>query len=88
MHGEKPISMEAWLKDTEWDDLRRYKMLRAALPNKTFLDFGCGAGGFLSMASSLVETATGIELEARVIHYYKGKNRYCKNIGNFEGGTT
>jgi 2-polyprenyl-3-methyl-5-hydroxy-6-metoxy-1,4-benzoquinol methylase len=86
MHGEKPISMEAWLKETEWDDLRRYKMLRSALPNQTLLDFGCGAGGFLSMASSLTETATGIELEARVINHWKGKINIVKNIDGVGGG--
>ena len=61
-------------------------MLRSALPNQTLLDFGCGAGGFLSMASSLAETATGIELEARVINHWKGKINIVKNIDGVGGG--
>ena len=86
MHGEEPIAMEAWLKETEWDDLRRYKMLRSLLPNKKLLDFGCGAGGFLGMASSLVVAATGIELEDRVIKYWQGKLNIVQNIDDAGGG--
>lgn len=88
MHGEELIAMEAWLKETERDDLRRFNMLRAALPNKNLLDFGCGAGGFLSMASSLVDQATGIELEKRVINHWLGKLNIIQNIDDAwaEGG--
>jgi len=80
MHGEDPIAMEAWLKVSEWDDLRRFEMLRSILPSKNLLDFGCGAAGFLRMASSLAETATGIELEDRVIKYWLGKLNIIQNI--------
>lgn len=31
MHGEEPIPIEAWLKETEWDDQRRFEMLEATL---------------------------------------------------------
>ena len=86
MHGEEPIAIEAWLKETEWDDLRRFEMLRKVLPTKKLLDFGCGAGGFLRLASSLVETATGIELEDRVIKYWHGKLNILKNINDAGGG--
>lgn len=86
MHGEELISLDAWLKETEWDDLRRFEMLRKVLPNKKLLDFGCGAGGFLGLASSLVETATGIELENRVINYWQGKLNIVQNIDDAGGG--
>jgi hypothetical protein len=38
MHGEDPISIEAWLKDTKWDDERRFRMLRSVLPNKKVIN--------------------------------------------------
>ena len=46
MHGNEPITMDSWLKETEWDDLRRFEMMKTLLPNKRVLDFGCGAAGF------------------------------------------
>jgi 2-polyprenyl-3-methyl-5-hydroxy-6-metoxy-1,4-benzoquinol methylase len=80
MHGEDPISIEAWLKDTKWDDERRFRMLKSILSNKKLLDFGCGAGGFLQMASSLVDVATGIELEKRVTKHWLGKLNIVQDI--------
>jgi cyclopropane fatty-acyl-phospholipid synthase-like methyltransferase len=70
MHGAEPYTMEEWLNDTEQDDQRRYDMLKALLPNKRLLDFGCGAAGFLRLAKSLAAEVTGIELEARVADYW------------------
>ncbi|MBF0421577.1 MAG: class I SAM-dependent methyltransferase [Magnetococcales bacterium] len=70
MHGSKPISMESWLKETDWDDQRRFEMIQAMLPNKRLLDFGCGAGGFLQKARTLAADVTGIELETRVQDYW------------------
>lgn len=66
MHGVEPTSIIAWLKNTDWDDQRRFDMVEAMLPNKRLLDFGCGAGGFLNKAQQLAETVAGIELELRV----------------------
>ena len=86
MHGDNPISIESWIKDTKNDDLRRFMMLKMILPNKKLLDFGCGAGGFLSLANSLVETATGIELEDRVIKHSEGKLNVVQNIDDAGGG--
>ena len=66
MHGDALPSIESWLRDTEQDDQRRFDMVKAMLPNKKLLDFGCGAGGFLNKAQQLAETVAGIELELRV----------------------
>jgi 2-polyprenyl-3-methyl-5-hydroxy-6-metoxy-1,4-benzoquinol methylase len=82
MHGDQVLSIEAWLKDTHWDDHRRFSMLKPMLTNKKLLDFGCGAGGFLSEAEGLVESVTGIELEARVRDYWKGRFRIVPGIGD------
>lgn len=66
MHEDKLMSMDAWLKVTNWDDQRRFDMLRTILPNNKLLDFGCGAGGFLVKAKELAGLAEGVELELRV----------------------
>jgi len=73
MHGAVPIPIETWLKDTDWDDQRRFDMLKPMLPNKKLLDFGCGAGGFLNKAQHLAETVAGIELEQRVRKHWDGQ---------------
>jgi 2-polyprenyl-3-methyl-5-hydroxy-6-metoxy-1,4-benzoquinol methylase len=70
MHGAAPISMGAWLKDTDWDDQRRFDNLKSLLPNTRLLDFGCGAGGFLNKARHLATSVDGIELELRVQKYW------------------
>ena len=40
MHGQSPKEINEWLKETEWDDQRRYNQLKAILPNQRVLDFG------------------------------------------------
>ena len=46
MHGTETTPIDDWLKDTDWDDQRRFDMVKAFLPNKKLLDFGCGARRF------------------------------------------
>ena len=73
MHGTVPPTIETWLKTTDCDDQRRFEMLKPLLPNKKLLDFGCGAGGFLSKAQHLTASVTGVELECRVRESWKGQ---------------
>ena len=73
MLGVEPTPMDAWLKDTDWDDQRRFDMVKALLPNKKLLDFGCGAGGFLNKARRLAASAAGVELELRVQKHWQGQ---------------
>jgi hypothetical protein len=28
MHGAKPVPMDTWLKDTDWDEQRRFNMVK------------------------------------------------------------
>ena len=70
MHGELPPSMEVWLKDAEADDKRRFQMLLPSLVNKSLLDFGCGAGGFMNLAKTVASEVTGVELEERVTKHW------------------
>ncbi|HDY87947.1 MAG TPA: class I SAM-dependent methyltransferase [bacterium] len=71
MHGENVPDVQAILKDTAWDDERRYRYLKSVLPNHKLLDFGCGAGGFLSKARELAATAHGVEPETRLSSHYQ-----------------
>ncbi len=45
MHSKNVPDVQASLKDTAWDDERRFQYLKQVLPNRRLLDFGCGAGG-------------------------------------------
>lgn len=86
MHGAEPTPMEAWLKDTDWDDQRRFNILKPMLPNKKLLDFGCGAAGFLSKARRLANTVAGIELERRVREYWDGQITIYPDTESAGGG--
>jgi 2-polyprenyl-3-methyl-5-hydroxy-6-metoxy-1,4-benzoquinol methylase len=61
-------------------------MMKATLPNKTLLDFGCGAAGFLQRAGRLASEVTGIELETRVRDYWAGQINILPSIEAAGGG--
>lgn len=86
MHGAEPTPMDAWLKETEWDDQRRFDMVKAMLPNKRLLDFGCGAAGFLHLARNLAAAVMGIELETRVRDYWAGQINIVPTVEAAGGG--
>ncbi len=86
MHGAEPAPMDAWLKDTDWDDQRRFDSLKAILPNKKLLDFGCGAGGFLNKARQLAESVAGIELELRVQKHWHDQITIHPDMESAGGG--
>ena len=85
MHGIEPVSMNVWLKDADRDDQRRFDSMKALLPNKKLLDFGCGAGGFLNKARQLAASVSGIELELRVKKHWHDKLLIHTNIESAEG---
>ena len=87
MQGSDIPAIEARLRDTEWDDDRRFAMVKAMLPNKRLLDFGCGAAGFLKRAQSLAAEVTGIALETRVREYWAGKINLVPTIEAAGGAT-
>jgi 2-polyprenyl-3-methyl-5-hydroxy-6-metoxy-1,4-benzoquinol methylase len=86
MHGTESTPMADWLKDTDWDDQRRFDMLKPTLPNKKLLDFGCGAGGFLNKAQHLAGFVAGIELELRVQKHWHNEIAIHPNIESAGGG--
>lgn len=71
MHGKELPDPKTVLKETAWDDERRFQYLESALPNRRLLDFGCGAGGFLLRAPELAATVHGVELETRLSSHYE-----------------
>lgn len=86
MHGTALPSMEAWLRDTEQDDQRRFEMLKPGLANRKVLDFGCGAAGFVRKARSLAAEVVGVEPERRVREYYGDSVRLHGNLAEAGGG--
>ena len=76
--GEAAIA--TWLRETDWDDARRIEMLGQAIVNKTVLDFGCGAGGFLLKAQNIAAKVVGIELEQRVLDHFAGQLELYSSI--------
>ncbi|MFL6601399.1 MAG: class I SAM-dependent methyltransferase [Steroidobacteraceae bacterium] len=85
MHGGAVPPMEAWLRDAEQDDQRRFEMLKVALVNRKALDFGCGAAGFVRKARSLAAEVVGVEPEHRVRDYWGGELKLCCSLQ--EAGT-
>lgn len=73
MHGKERLDIPKWLNQCEWDDTRRFQYLKSLLPNRSLLDFGCGAGGFLLKASELAVKAHGVELERRLKNHFQNQ---------------
>ena len=65
MHGQAPVALDTWRKETYPDDLRRYGALQSVLANRDVLDFGCGNGGFLELCLPTARSIDGVELEQR-----------------------
>jgi 2-polyprenyl-3-methyl-5-hydroxy-6-metoxy-1,4-benzoquinol methylase len=80
MHGGALPSIEAWLRDTEQDDQRRFEMLKPLLVNSKVLDFGCGAAGFLLKAQKLATEVVGVEPERRIRGHWSGSLRICGSL--------
>jgi 2-polyprenyl-3-methyl-5-hydroxy-6-metoxy-1,4-benzoquinol methylase len=63
MHNGEMPDIKSWLKETAFDDERRFQFMKDQITNKTLLDFGCGTAGFLERAKLLAIEVSGIELE-------------------------
>ena len=85
MHGPKPTPIETWIKEAEWDDQRRFEMVKSMLHNKRVLDFGCGAAGFLNRAKSLAAEVVGVEVETRIPDYWSGHINIVPSIDSVGG---
>lgn len=86
MHGgaENAIPVDHWLRDTARDNCRRFEYLRGQVTNKSILDFGCGAGGFLLHAQEVAESVSGVELEKRLKQHFKSNAlSVCADLDHF-----
>lgn len=72
MHA-KPIDIEFLLHQCANDDDRRFTQLKRRVENRSVLDFGCGAGGFLTRAREVTSRVCGIEIESRLIPFLHDK---------------
>ncbi len=71
MHGSEPQPVDEWLRETDWDDERRFRLLSHQMTNRDILDYGCGAGGYLIKARTKARCVMGIELEERLHEHFK-----------------
>lgn len=78
------ITLDQWVKETAFDDERRFEQFSRQISNKSILDFGCGTGGFLIRAKKVASKVYGIDLEERLDeHYLKNDLEIYKSIENF-----
>lgn len=63
---EQPKGWKAYLDKCAQDDFRRAEFLKKEVEGKSLLDFGCGAGGFLSMLKN-IKKITGVEKDEKII---------------------
>lgn len=83
---EKPVDIETLLKDTASDDERRFISFKRLIENKSLLDFGCGAGGFLARARIVASSVVGVEVEKRFKpHFQKENLEVFSNIDEVPG---
>lgn len=75
MHDNQvDLDLEAWIKETEIDDEKRFNLYSDIISDKDILDFGCGTGGFLIRAKNKANKVYGIELEKRLQNHFKQNN--------------
>lgn len=69
MH-QSELDINKWLIQSAADDERRFNQFRRRIENQSVLDFGCGAGGFLTLAKQVARKVCGIEVESRLKPYF------------------
>lgn len=65
------------------DDSRRFSQWKKIIKNKTILDFGSGAGGFLKLALPVAKKVYGVELDS-ISQFYTNKIEVKKHIEDFD----
>jgi 2-polyprenyl-3-methyl-5-hydroxy-6-metoxy-1,4-benzoquinol methylase len=71
LNMHKNIDFKKWQNETFDDDKRRFSFLKNILTNKSVLDFGSGAGGFLNLAKEVTTYCCAVELEKAVYEHYE-----------------
>lgn len=79
------MNLQEWHNETYIDDLRRFNFVKKSIVNKNIVDFGSGAGGFLTRAKKIAKSVTGIEIDPKIVDYYKEKDiTLLQNISDLE----
>jgi len=74
MRSDKDISdWDVYIQESLVDDLRRAEWIKEKVLNKSVLDFGCGAGGFLSKIKDCVKRCSGVEKDRSLQRIIKNK---------------
>ena len=80
--------MKEILVKASTDDERRYQYTKGMIENKSVLDFGCGAGGYLTRAQKIAKNVAGVEPEQVMNDMINAKKIKCyHDISEVEEGT-
>ncbi len=60
---DSETNLKEFRSTAQVDDVRRYNFINRMIENRNYLDFGCGAGGVLSLAQDKAKDVYGVELE-------------------------
>ena len=89
MHNGELPDIDSWLKETLFDDSRRYNFIKDKITNKNILDFGCGIGGFLDCAKKSAATASGVELDLSLQESFENRDlKVFPNLLSAQKGKT
>lgn len=66
------------------DDYRRFDQFKSLIKNKYICDFGCGYGGFLTLAKNISKKLYGVELNNYFINYLNSKKSYIETSTDLE----
>lgn len=79
------IDVPSWLRQSAQDDERRFDQFRRCIENKSVLDFGCGAGGFLMHARTVAARVCGVEIEQRLVPHFAAEGLDVRaSVGDFD----
>lgn len=80
------VDLKKYRQQSFKDDERRANSLRDKIIGKRVLDFGCGAGGFLSLIQPFASVVAGVELDKSINVAINDEGIQCfGNISDIEG---
>tara|TARA_Y100000591_G_C21841765_1_gene706068 strand:- start:1885 stop:2772 length:888 start_codon:yes stop_codon:yes gene_type:complete len=62
------------------DDKKRFNLFKKEIKNKKILDYGCGFGGFISLAKKISKVSEGFEMMKICQKYIRGKKLFKLNV--------
>ncbi|PID23311.1 class I SAM-dependent methyltransferase [Sporosarcina sp. P7] len=71
------VNLKTYRNNSFKDDERRADYFKEKFANKSVLDFGCGAGGFLHLIRNQTETAEGLEIDRQLNNILNEEDIRC-----------